>query len=110
MLEEGPYPLELKRRIKGQEGHLSNHQAGELLRAVAHTDLGVVVLAHLSAINNVPEKAIGRLDPSDEKAYSVMPGLEHKYNSTALLLASNICDGICRYCFRKRVFIWKKRS
>ena len=57
MLDEGPYPLELKRRIKGQEGHLSNHQAGELLRAVAHKDLGVVVLAHLSATNNAPEKA-----------------------------------------------------
>ena len=47
----------------------------------------------------------GRLDPSDEKSYSIMPGLEHKYNSTALLLVSNVCDGICRYCFRKRVFI-----
>jgi len=45
----------------------------------------------------------GRLDPSDEKAYTVMPGLEHKYNSTALFLVSNVCDGICRYCFRKRV-------
>ncbi len=47
----------------------------------------------------------GQLDPSDEKAYTIMPGLEHKYNSTALLLVSNVCDGICRYCFRKRVFI-----
>jgi KamA family protein len=47
----------------------------------------------------------GRLDPSDEKSYTIMPGLEHKYHSTALLLVSNVCDGICRYCFRKRVFI-----
>ncbi|MEA3226283.1 MAG: 4Fe-4S cluster-binding domain-containing protein [Planctomycetota bacterium] len=47
----------------------------------------------------------GRLDPSDEKSYSIIPGLEHKYDSTALLLVSNVCDGICRYCFRKRVFI-----
>ena len=47
----------------------------------------------------------GRLDPSDEKAYTVIPGLEHKYNSTTLFLVSNVCDGICRYCFRKRVFI-----
>jgi len=47
----------------------------------------------------------GRLDPSDEKTYCVMPGFEHKYPSTALLLVSNVCDGICRYCFRKRVFI-----
>ncbi len=47
----------------------------------------------------------GRLDPSDEKTYTVLPGLEHKYNSTALLLVSSVCEGICRYCFRKRVFI-----
>jgi len=47
----------------------------------------------------------GRLDPSDEHKYTVMPGLEHKYNSTALFLVSNVCEGICRYCFRKRVFI-----
>jgi lysine 2,3-aminomutase len=47
----------------------------------------------------------GRLDPSNEQTYSVIPGLEHKYNSTALLLISNVCEGICRYCFRKRLFI-----
>ncbi len=47
----------------------------------------------------------GQLDPSDEKAYTIMPGLEHKYNSTVLLLVSNVCDGICRYCFRKRIFV-----
>jgi len=47
----------------------------------------------------------GRLDPSDEHTYTVMPGLEHKYNSTVVFLVSNVCDGICRYCFRKRVFI-----
>lgn len=47
----------------------------------------------------------GRYDPSDEKTYCVMPGLEHKYNSTVLLLVSNTCEGICRYCFRKRLFM-----
>lgn len=47
----------------------------------------------------------GSRDPSNEQAYTVMPGLEHKYNSTALLLVSTTCDGICRYCFRKRVFM-----
>ena len=52
----------------------------------------------------------GRLDPSDEEAYTVIPGLEHKYHSTALFLVSNVCDGICRYCFRKRVFIDSKST
>ncbi|MHC4292561.1 MAG: KamA family radical SAM protein [Planctomycetota bacterium] len=47
----------------------------------------------------------GHLDPSNEQAYTVMQGLEHKYASTVLLLVSNVCEGICRYCFRKRVFI-----
>ncbi|MBI9017850.1 MAG: KamA family radical SAM protein [Phycisphaerae bacterium] len=47
----------------------------------------------------------GALDPSGEHNYTIMPGLEHKYHSTALLLVSNVCGGICRYCFRKRVFL-----
>jgi phosphoribosyl 1,2-cyclic phosphodiesterase len=57
MLDEGPYPLDLKRRIKGPEGHLSNQQAGDLLRAVSHENLKFVVLAHLSETNNHPKKA-----------------------------------------------------
>lgn len=52
----------------------------------------------------------GSLDPSGEKHYTIMPGLEHKYHSTALLLVSNVCGGICRYCFRKRVFIHKQEE
>ena len=57
MLNEGPYPLDLKRRIKGPDGHLSNQQGGELLNAVSHVDLKFVILAHLSETNNEPEKA-----------------------------------------------------
>jgi len=52
----------------------------------------------------------GQLDPSNECAYSIMPGLEHKYDSTALLLISSVCGGICRYCFRKRMFINKNEE
>jgi len=52
----------------------------------------------------------GRLDPSNECAYTVMPGLEHKYDSTVLFLISSVCGGICRYCFRKRVFINKNEE
>jgi len=47
----------------------------------------------------------GRLDPSNESTYTVMPGVEHKYSYTVLLLVSNVCEGLCRYCFRKRVFM-----
>ena len=58
MLEQGPYPLEVKRRIRGPDGHLSNEQAKELLMSLSHHDLSLAVLAHLSEINNLPEKAL----------------------------------------------------
>lgn len=58
-----------------------------------------IVIPHIGELDEW-----GRLDPSDEEAYTIVPGLEHKYNSTALLLVSEVCEGICRYCFRKRVF------
>jgi phosphoribosyl 1,2-cyclic phosphodiesterase len=57
MLEKGPYPLATKRRIKGQEGHLSNQQAGDLLRVVCKKNLVYLILAHLSQTNNLPTKA-----------------------------------------------------
>jgi phosphoribosyl 1,2-cyclic phosphodiesterase len=58
MLEQGPYPLFLKRRIKGPDGHLSNVQAGSLLGGLCHGGLEMVVLAHLSEVNNTVEKAL----------------------------------------------------
>jgi lysine 2,3-aminomutase len=50
----------------------------------------------------------GSLDPSKEEQYTVLPGLQHKYRSTALLLVSQACGGICRYCFRKRLFLGRQ--
>lgn len=47
----------------------------------------------------------GRRDASGEKTYTIMPGLQHKYKPTALLLVNNSCASICRYCFRKRIFM-----
>jgi len=47
----------------------------------------------------------GHLDASHEKAYTKAPGLEHKYEHTALLLVNDVCGGYCRFCFRKRIFM-----
>ena len=47
----------------------------------------------------------GRLDASDEEDYTVIPGVEHKYEFTALLLVNNVCGAYCRFCFRKRIFM-----
>ena len=52
----------------------------------------------------------GEMDPSNEKAYTVLPGLEHKYNSVAVFLVTNKCEGLCRYCFRKRLFIQQEKE
>ncbi len=69
MLEEGPYPLELKRRIKGPDGHLSNLQAARMIRTLAHGDLGWAVPAHLSEVNNMPDKAFRAVrDALDSRA------------------------------------------
>jgi KamA family protein len=47
----------------------------------------------------------GDLDASNEEAYTRVPGLEHKYDSVALLLVNNVCGAYCRFCFRKRLFM-----
>ena len=49
-------------------------------------------------------KEYGRWDASDEDTNYVVPGCQHKYESTALLIVSEVCGAYCRYCFRKRLF------
>ena len=46
----------------------------------------------------------GELDASHEEIYTKVPGLEHKYTDTALLLCNDVCGAYCRFCFRKRLF------
>ena len=58
MLETGPYPYYLKRRIMGNHGHLSNETAGRLLNYILHDHLKAVLLGHLSKENNYPELAL----------------------------------------------------
>ncbi len=54
LLEQGPYPPFLKRRVGGPWGHLANAVAAALLAEVAHAGLRHVVAAHLSEQNNRP--------------------------------------------------------
>lgn len=46
----------------------------------------------------------GRWDASDEDTNYAVPGCQHKYGTTALLMVSEVCGAYCRYCFRKRLF------
>ena len=57
MLDNGPYPIMLKRLIKSDRGHLSNIDCAHALWASGYGDKRVF-LAHLSKNNNVPDLAI----------------------------------------------------
>jgi phosphoribosyl 1,2-cyclic phosphodiesterase len=61
MLDSGPYPAWLKRRIGGHRGHLANHQSAALLDACRHDGLRHVVAGHLSRHNNTPALALEAL-------------------------------------------------
>jgi len=58
------------------------------------------------AVPTMPElSGWGSLDPSGESDYTKVPGVEHKYEQTAIMLVSGTCASFCRYCFRKRLFM-----
>lgn len=59
-----------------------------------------IILPDLDELDNG-----GELDPSTESDNTVLPGIQHKYGPTALMLVSEVCGGICRFCFRKRIFM-----
>ncbi len=80
MLKVGPYPWHVKQRLMSRHGHLSNRTTAEFLGEDFDGQAQVLVLAHLSEINNHPE--IARL--------SALEVLEQRSNggSIALHLAS----------------------
>ena len=45
----------------------------------------------------------GELDTSGEASNTVIPGMQHKYDQTTLILSTNMCAMYCRHCFRKRL-------
>ncbi len=45
----------------------------------------------------------GKFDTSGEAENTVMPGMQHKYRETVMILSTNRCAMYCRHCFRKRL-------
>lgn len=70
MLENGPYPVSLKRRVGGRFGHLENAQSAALLDKLKHEKLQCVMAAHVSKKNNtsaLAQRALARvLDCADD--------------------------------------------
>ena len=56
LLNGGPYPVALKRRVAGDFGHLNNHQAAQFLSALDTQHLRLIAIAHISEQNNTEER------------------------------------------------------
>ena len=71
MLTKGRYPPELKKRVAGNRGHLSNAAAGMMLAEAVVPNYTYVYLAHLSEENNTPmlayDTALRILDANNVK-------------------------------------------
>ncbi len=57
MLQNGPYPAMLKRRIASRHGHLSNKDCAAFALLCVKNGTNDILLAHLSAENNTPDTA-----------------------------------------------------
>ena len=84
-VKSGPYPYSLKRRILGDHGHLSNEDGAELAAMGVQSGASVIVLAHLSAENNTPARALETVsrrlramgcDPEEDITLAVAPRKE----------------------------------
>ena len=75
MLLDGSYPERLKRRIRGNWGHLSNEQSAALLAELLHDGLQHLTLGHISEHNNTPELARAATEGLLEKRGGVAPRL-----------------------------------
>ena len=57
MLQNGPYPAYLKRRILSDRGHLSNVDCARMAETLARQGTRRIILGHLSRHNNLPDLA-----------------------------------------------------
>lgn len=71
MLRNGPYPVYLKARIAGREGHLSNESCAEEAFRLVGEGTSRLVLGHLSQENNVPQLAEGVVRAALDRKYEI---------------------------------------
>ncbi len=73
MLQQGPYPEYLKKRILSPNGHLSNTDCGKAVAENMTEGLRHVWLCHLSEENNHPELARKTVETT-LRSYGIIPG------------------------------------
>lgn len=70
MLQDGPYPYSLKKRVAGDWGHLNNRQTADFLSQIkAHGKLKRVLIGHISEQNN-------RVDLVEEQLRAYLPAFD----------------------------------
>jgi phosphoribosyl 1,2-cyclic phosphodiesterase len=89
MLREGSYPWELKKRIMSTHGHLSNSDAGMVLGEILSGNNEIVILAHLSQDNNLPELAyntvrLGIISQGIDVDNDIRLGLSYRDRATCI--------------------------
>lgn len=67
LMQRGPYPAVLQRRIAGGRGHMSNAQGAAMLELLASENLHTLVIAHVSQKTNRPELALAAATAMLEK-------------------------------------------
>ncbi len=75
MLQDGPYPEQVKRRVLGWHGHLDNETSAGLASEVVSPRTGCIVLAHLSGKNNRPDLAMAAVQRRFERDGRRKPAL-----------------------------------
>lgn len=87
MLMLGPYPSHLKQRILSDHGHLSNATSANLVLNHATSMLKHILLAHLSLVNNTPERALNTFQSALAKRsdLTVTLTMTHREKPTMLL-------------------------
>ena len=91
MLMSGPYPAYLKGRIAGEDGHLSNGEAAELLANSSSPALKHVWLCHLSEENNHPVLASKTVE-TVLRSYGIIPGVDFKVDVLKRRVPSEIYE------------------
>ena len=86
MVINGRYPYHLKQRILGEKGHLSNIDAGLLVKENASEKLKHVFLAHISKNNNTDELAMNTFSELTKKTNIKRTLTNHKQRTKFIQL------------------------
>ena len=98
MLENGRYPVHLKNRIRGGQGHLSNGQALELFIKHRPPFMSHILLSHLSKENNDPKLAADLFAPHTDNTRVIVAS---RYKASEVFTINNSEKNIAKRKFSK---------